>query len=178
MTSTLPAFDVHADFDHPELRSWIPQDRLLWTPTELRDLTTIVAKDLAAELHELAEYVPEQRWWARLALTEGVELWLLTWLPAQGTAPHDHAGAAGSFTVLSGRVTEHYRYAPGPVRTRTHLAGPGIGFGPRRAHQVLNLSDAPAATVHAYSPPLLPTREYADLSDIREDLPRVAGATS
>ncbi|APU13337.1 cysteine dioxygenase [Actinoalloteichus fjordicus] len=174
----LPEFDVHPGFDHQELRAHIPAARLLWTPTELRDLTITVARELATPLHELAEYVPEQRWWARLALTRGVELWLLTWLPAQGTEPHDHAGAAGSFTVLSGELTEHYVYAPGPVRTRTHHSGAGIGFGPRRAHQVLNLSAGPAATVHAYSPPLLPTREYAELSQVPAELPSVARATS
>ncbi|ASO18871.1 hypothetical protein FHR81_001136 [Actinoalloteichus hoggarensis] len=173
-----PEFEAHPAFDHPWLHARLPAGRLLWTPTELRDLTIAVARDLAAPLHELAEYVPERRWWARLALARGVELWLLTWLPAQGTEPHDHAGAAGSFTVLRGELTEHYVYPPGPVRTRVHQCGAGIGFGPRRAHQVLNLGTAPAATVHAYSPPLLPTRDYADLSQVPADLPSVVRATS
>jgi hypothetical protein len=38
--------------------------------------------------------------WARLALTGGVELWLLLWLPGQQTTPPDHGVASGSFAVL------------------------------------------------------------------------------
>lgn len=179
MTTLEPALDLH-----PALRSTtdpslslftglLHPERPQWTPRELRDLTWTVVAELSGRLHELAEYVPEQRWWARLALTEGVELWLLTWLPGQQTSPHDHGGAAGSFTVLSGELTEQYRYPGGPVRDLKHTLGNAIGFGAGRAHQLGNASTAtePSASVHAYSPPLTPTREYASLLDVPAEIP-------
>jgi hypothetical protein len=36
---------------------------------------------------------------------------------------------------------------------------------------VLNRGAAGAASVHAYSPPLVPTREYASLADIPQEIP-------
>ena len=73
MTTIETTLDLHPSLLRP--------DRPQWTPRELRDLTWTVAAELSGPLHELAQFVPEQRWWARLALTDGVELWLLTWLP-------------------------------------------------------------------------------------------------
>ncbi|MET0415887.1 MAG: cysteine dioxygenase, partial [Actinoplanes sp.] len=42
---------------------------------------------------------PSERWYHRLALTDDHEVWLLTWLPGQGTELHDHGGSAGAFHV-------------------------------------------------------------------------------
>ncbi|SDG38319.1 Cysteine dioxygenase type I [Lentzea fradiae] len=163
--------DLHPALDGRLLRDVIHPSRSLWTPRELRELTSYVASELTTELLSVLEYSTEHRWWARLGLTEGVELWLLSWLPGQHTEPHDHGGAAGSFTVLTGRLREEYRYPAGPVRTAVRETGDALGFGSGRAHQVLNTFDTPAATVHAYSPPLVPTREYASLLDIPDAIP-------
>jgi quercetin dioxygenase-like cupin family protein len=159
--------DVHADLDLPLLHDLIQPERPLWTPSQLRDLTRTVATELTTPLLNVLRFEQPQRWWARLALTGGVELWLLSWLPGQGTEPHDHGGAAGSFTVLKGRLTEDYRYPGGPIRTMRRDLGDAVGFSGGRAHQVRNVGDSPAASVHAYSPPLLPTREYASLEDVK-----------
>ncbi|MFC0433103.1 cysteine dioxygenase family protein [Kutzneria buriramensis] len=159
--------DVHPDLDLPLLRDLIQPERPLWTPSQLRDLTRTVATELTTPLLQVLQFDQQQRWWARLALTGGVELWLLSWLPGQGTEPHDHGGAAGSFTVLKGRLNEDYRYPGGPIRTMRRDLGDAVGFSGGRAHQVRNVGDSPAASVHAYSPPLLPTREYASLEDVK-----------
>lgn len=166
MTSTIVDVDFHPWLDPGRTREIVVSDRPVWTPDELRALTRKLAGQFAATLSELVRYVPEQRWWARLALTPGVEVWLLSWLPGQGTRPHDHGGARGAFTVLSGRLTETYRYPGRHIRAAARESGQSIGFGPSRAHIVHNTFDAPAASVHAYSPPLLPTREYASLGDL------------
>ncbi|MBK1782747.1 cysteine dioxygenase [Prauserella cavernicola] len=166
-----------ADVDvHPALHAWLPHRQLhpeqpLWTPQQLRHLTESTARDLAAPLSELVRYVSEQRWWSRLALTRGVELWLLSWLPGQGTDPHDHGGAAGSFTVFTGTLDETYRYPGSPLRRAVRTTGSALGFGSGHAHQLRNVSDAPAVTVHAYSPPLVPTRQYESLNDIPAEIP-------
>lgn len=155
---TAPAIDLDPSLIQPQ--------RTLWKPRELRDLTSTVAAELAPSLLGVLQFTRPERWWTRLALTDGVELWLLSWLPGQHTAPHDHAGASGAFTVLMGEVAENYRYPTGPIRAQQHVAGASIGFSGARAHQVRNDGPGRAATVHAYSPPLLPTREYASLHDV------------
>ncbi|MEA5367446.1 cysteine dioxygenase family protein [Amycolatopsis sp., V23-08] len=173
MTTSIvrPAVEIHPQLTDPLLPELLHPSRLLWTPRELAELTATVTTELTAGLRGILRFDEDQRWWARLALTDGVELWLLSWLPGQQTKPHDHGGASGSFTVLQGEVGEEYRYPGGPVRRRTHTAGEGLGFGAGRAHQVTGIGETPAATVHAYSPPLVPTREYATLADVPAEIP-------
>lgn len=171
MTSVVAELDIHSSLDFPELRGLVRPERLLWKPRELRELTSRLVCEYHRPLSGLLRYVPQRRWWARLALTRGVELWLLSWLPGQGTEPHDHGGASGSFSVLAGTLTEAYRYPGSSIRTSTRAAGATVCFGVGRAHEVRNAGDGPAASVHAYSPPLVPTREYASLRDIPADIP-------
>lgn len=177
MTSVLAPVDLHPNLDVRLLRDIIHPDRSLWTPRQLRDLTSFVASELTTPLLEILDHDPNERWWARLGLTEGVELWLLSWLPGQGTEPHDHGGASGSFTVLTGTLHEDYRYPSGPIRSASRPVGAAIGFGSGRAHQVRNVGSLPAASVHAYSPPLIPTREYASLADIPSEIPPLPAQT-
>lgn len=159
------AKDIHPDLDVPLLHEAVIADRILWSPTELHELTAAVASELATPLLDIVRFDPAQRWWARLALTMGVELWLLSWTPGQGTEPHDHGGASGSFTVSIGELDEDFSHGTGLVRSTTWRAGDTVAFGPERAHQLHNRSARPAATVHAYSPPLRPVRQYRALSD-------------
>lgn len=177
MTSTLAPADLHPKLDVRLLRDIIHPDRELWTPRQLRDLTSFVASELTTPLLEILDYDPAERWWARLGLTEGVELWLLSWLPGQGTEPHDHGGASGAFTVLTGELTEDYRYPSGPIRTVQRPVGAAIGFGSGRAHEVRNNGTLAAASVHAYSPPLIPTRQYTSLADIPSEIPPLPAQT-
>jgi predicted metal-dependent enzyme (double-stranded beta helix superfamily) len=149
-----------------------------WSPTELRELVETVGADLRGTLLDQVRFASPRRWWARLALTEEVELWLLSWLPGQHTAPHDHGGAFGAFSVVLGSLTEHYRYPGGTIGKREHETGSALGFGAGRAHQVWNTGLAKAASVHAYSPPLVPTREYASLSAIPDVIPPLPPARS
>ncbi|MCG8919639.1 cysteine dioxygenase family protein [Actinokineospora sp. PR83] len=171
MTTSTSDLDIHPRFAVPRLRELIAPRSPLWTPTELRDLTTAVSTELQQQLLSTVRFSSPQRWWARLAVTDEVELWLLSWLPGQGTAPHDHGGASGSFTVLLGELAETYRYPSGPIRHRLHTTGAALGFGQGRAHRVQNLGTTMAASVHAYSPPLVPTREYASLRDVPAEIP-------
>lgn len=154
----------------PSIASLV-RPRGLWTPSELRDLVTTIGTDFRDDLLAQVRFASPQRWWARLELTEEVEVWLLSWLPGQHTAPHDHGGASGAFSVVLGTLSETYRYPGAGIGTRTHQTGDAIGFGAGRAHQVWNSSTEKAATVHAYSPPLVPTREYDSLWDIPVDIP-------
>lgn len=171
MTQSVLDIEIHPQLSGALTPELLEPSRLLWTSSGLAALTGHVARELAGPLRNILHFDVEQRWWARLALTDGVELWLLSWLPGQQTRPHDHGGASGAFSVLQGVVSEEYRYPGGPIRTRTHGTGTGIGFGAGRAHQVTGAGAGPAASVHAYSPPLVPTREYASLADVPSEIP-------
>jgi quercetin dioxygenase-like cupin family protein len=153
------------DLVRSRLRDLTRPERRLWTPRQLLDLSSTVVAELAVPLGEITRFVPEQRWWERLGLTDGVEVWLLSWLPGQGTRPHDHSGACGAFTVLIGELTEDYRYPGSPSLTALRKAGESVGFSPNRAHLVRNLAARSAVSVHAYSPPLQGVREYDSLAD-------------
>jgi len=172
MTQSIVRSDVeiHPQLTDPLLADLLHPTRQLWTARELVDLTNTVTTELTTSLRGLLRFDEDQRWWARLALTGGVELWLLSWLPGQQTKPHDHGGASGSFTVLQGELAEEYRYPGGPVRRRAHVAGQGIGFGAGRAHQMSGAGTGSSASVHAYSPPLVATREYASLADVPAEI--------
>ena len=171
MTAPSAQLDLHRHARLPRLAELLAPRSPLWTPDELRGLTAAVVAELATPMFDLLRFVSPGRWWARLALTDEVELWLLSWLPGQQTAPHDHGGAAGAVTVLLGELAETFRYPSGPIRHQLPGVGDAIGFGSGRAHQVRNLGPGKAASVHAYSPPLVPTREYASLRDIPAEIP-------
>ena len=71
--------------------------------------------------------------------------------------------------MLSGQLDEAvYRHDPatGSLTEYQRAAGTAVGFGPRYVHDVRNLSDAPAVSVHAYSPPLTSMNFY-DVADGR-----------
>jgi len=108
---------------------------------------------------------PRERWYHRLAAAAGHEIWLLTWLPGQGTDLHDHGGCAGAFVVVSGQLTEAIvTTPPGTDRARlvgTVLArGGGRRFGTRHIHQITNSGTRPAVSVHAYRPALKTMTRY------------------
>ena len=119
------------------------------------------AADLAAALAavadrwlDLVEYRAASRWThllptaaaARLvdpALADdlaGAQVWLLSWLPEQGTPLHDHGDSSGAFAVVRGTG----RAGRGPERTggrdlTAELTGGRVRhFGPHYVHQVIN----------------------------------------
>jgi hypothetical protein len=157
--------DIHPGVDVPLLHEILRPERPLWSPGELHELTHTVSTELAPRLREIVRFDTGRRWWARLALTMGVEVWLLSWMPGQGTEPHDHGGASGAFTVTLGELAEEYRHTAGLVRAARWRHGNTVAFGPGRAHQLRNTGTDAAASVHAYSPPLRPVRAYRALTD-------------
>ncbi len=127
---------------------------------------------------DLVEYRPAGRWTHRLepaaaaavldpslhADLDAAEVWLLSWLPGQGTPLHDHGGSAGAFAVVQGALTELTVTAPrsGGVRDATALfsAGRVRPFGPHHVHRVTNDGARPAVSVHVYTPRLREMTTY------------------
>jgi len=102
----------------------------------------------------LLRYDPDRRFAALVDRVDGDEVWLLSWLPGQGTGLHDHGDAVGAFTVVSGQLTESVTCtAPsGRVVTEVHALAQGQSrvFGPGYAHEVWNEGPDPAISVHVY----------------------------
>jgi predicted metal-dependent enzyme (double-stranded beta helix superfamily) len=127
------------------------------SPTELIELTRFFADEVTRERYPFIAYDAQRRWHQRIYRDPRIDIWLLSWLPAQGTELHDHGGSAGAFTVLSGVLSEVV-HRPGrsadPLVESARQAGESVGFGPRYVHDVRNLGTEPALSVHAYSRPL------------------------
>ena len=117
---------------------------------------------------------PVERWYSRIAAADDHEVWLLTWLPGQHTDLHDHGGAFGGFTVVSGTLTEE-TVSRGTLRPRLLAPGAGREFGPRYVHRVSNNGFEPAVSVHCYGPALTSMTRY-DLTDGRLRIAEVARA--
>jgi mannose-6-phosphate isomerase-like protein (cupin superfamily) len=93
------------------------------------------------------------------------EVWLLSWVPGQGTALHDHGPSAGAFAVAEGVLSERVVAAGrGGRRPREVTGDLGVGrvryFGPRYVHQVRNAGTEPAVSVHVYAPRLTVMNTY------------------
>jgi uncharacterized RmlC-like cupin family protein len=136
---------------------------LYFDPLQLIEFARFYADEVRSGQFPFIAYDPDERWHQRIYRDGRLDVWLISWLPSQGTQLHDHGGSAGAFSVLSGELTEA---VVGGRVLHDHRRRPGqsIGFGPRYVHDVRNLSDAPAVSVHAYSPPLT-TMTYYDLAD-------------
>jgi len=105
---------------------------------------------------------PVDRWYHRLAVADDHEVWLLTWLPGQGTDLHDHGGSSGAFLVAAGTLTEEAVTTDEQHRAVARELGEGTGrrFGPRHIHRVTNRSTRPATSIHVYGPALTTMTRY------------------
>jgi Cysteine dioxygenase type I len=137
-------------------------------PIQLVDFTRFVAGEVRTGRYPFVVFDANRRWHQRLYRDQRVDVWLISWLPYQGTQLHDHGGSAGSFTVISGVLSEavyiHTGRDAGRLREREQMAGRSVGFDAGYVHDVRNLSDTPAVSVHAYSPPLASMTFY-DVDD-------------
>ncbi len=108
---------------------------------------------------------PVQRWYHRLATHDDYEVWLLTWLPGQGTDLHDHGDSAGAFVVVRGELTEEVVVAAGGAQPPAlaqvrHARGDGRAFDRYHVHRIINAGTTPAVSVHVYGPALKTMRRY------------------
>ncbi|GAB2921747.1 cysteine dioxygenase [Streptomyces mayteni] len=105
-----------------------------------------------------ARFTTPERFYRRLERSAEHEVWLLTWLPGQGTEIHDHGGSSGSFGVVDGALTEETFGPDGAARALAF--GDVRPFGPHHIHRVANRGSRPAVSIHAYAPALTTQTYY------------------
>ncbi|NJQ07076.1 cysteine dioxygenase [Streptomyces lonarensis] len=149
-------------------RPAVPAPRTTHSPASLAALARGFAADTAS-WEPLLRFTAPERFYTRLSVAADHEVWLLTWLPGQGTEIHDHGGSSGAFTVVRGELAEG-TFLPGAVSSPhaapRRLAVGGLrSFGPRYVHEVVNRGTEPAASVHAYAPALTAMNTYRHRAD-------------
>ncbi|GAA2768892.1 cysteine dioxygenase [Streptomyces indiaensis] len=125
------------------------------TVAEFVGLARSLAEDRSQWEH-LVRYDASSRWYHRLRTGPGYEVWLLSWVPGQGSGLHDHGRSSGVLTVLEGTLTERTERG-----TRALRAGAQRVFAPGYVHEVVNDALEPAVSLHVYYPgltemPMLP----------------------
>lgn len=118
------------------------------TVAEFAGLARRIAADRPQWKH-LVRYDAVTRWYHRLRTGPGYEVWLLSWLPGQGSGLHDHGRSSGVLTVLEGTLTEH-------TERGTHTLTPAAQrvFAPGYVHHVVNDTLDGAVSLHLYHPAL------------------------
>ncbi len=139
-------------------------------PAAQQELTT---HDLALVVRRIASQ--PRLWRPKIAFTQdgygtrlpapaGADVWLLTWLPSQGTDLHDHGEAAAAFAVVEGALTEVRADDVLGVWSTT-LQAPAVRVvEPGTVHDVRNDLSRPAVSIHAYAPQLQ-RMTYYDVDD-------------
>ncbi|MFI1397281.1 cysteine dioxygenase [Streptomyces sp. NPDC020681] len=128
------------------------------TVADFVGLARSIAADRAQWAH-LVQYDAASRWYHRLRTGPGYEVWLLSWVPGQGSGLHDHGGSSGVLTVLDGELTERTEQT-----SRSIGAGAQRVFAPGYVHEVVNDSLEPAVSLHVYYPGLTEMPMHAKCS--------------
>jgi quercetin dioxygenase-like cupin family protein len=118
------------------------------TVAEFAGLARSIAADHSQWVH-LVQYDATSRWYHRLRTGPGYEVWLLSWVPGQGSGLHDHGRSSSVLTVLAGALTERTERG-----TRALSASAQRVFAPGYVHEVINDTLEPAVSLHIYYPGL------------------------
>jgi hypothetical protein len=120
---------------------------------------------------------PTQRRWELMAVSDAFEAWVIAWPPGGAIELHDHGGSSGAVLVAAGELRET-TIVPQPsggvaLETTTVRAGQSIGFEGRHIHDIVNVGDAPAVSVHVYAPHLTTMRYYRVIEGVLHEGPAV-----
>lgn len=126
------------------------------TVAEFAGLARAIAADRSQWAH-LVQYDAVSRWYHRLRTGPGYEVWLLSWVPGQGSGAHDHGASSGVLTVLDGELAERTDRG-----VRRLAGGTQRVFAPGYVHEVVNDSLEPAVSLHVYYPGLTDMAMHAD----------------
>lgn len=137
-----------------------------------RELTRAELEQLACDLasrpdlwQHLVVGSLDERHYVRLHRDRFSEIWLICWCPSQDTGFHDHDCSRGGVAVVAGAIRETLLGARGERPERVFVQGEAFSFGASHIHDVQYDGGDPAASLHAYSPPLGEMGFYEVASD-------------
>jgi mannose-6-phosphate isomerase-like protein (cupin superfamily) len=108
----------------------------------------------------LVRHATDVRVFAQIWDDEDVNAWVICWSEDQDTGFHDHDVSSAAIAVISGQVREDRLRLAGEHRSQVFGSGSTLTVPPVAIHRVLHTGNAPAVTIHAYSPPLVRTGAY------------------
>ncbi len=127
------------------------------------DQLEAIAQSVAdrADIWEPLVVVDHERRRYRLAFEDDrTDIWVLSWMPGQGTGFHDHDVSGVGLAMAQGMVIERQMQLPKGA-TRLELSpGDTRRGGPGYIHSVAWGQGSPAVSIHCYSPPLLRVGQY------------------
>jgi Cysteine dioxygenase type I len=128
-------------------------------PDELERLVRVIAKrtDLWRPLVVVDR---ERRRYELLYDDERIDIWVLSWMPGQATGFHDHGLSHVGVVCVQGELEE------GSLTIGRDAESTGLTPGASRRgaagyiHAIAHRRGEPAASIHAYSPPLIRVGQY------------------
>jgi quercetin dioxygenase-like cupin family protein len=152
----------------------VPPNTVALSGTPASAHPALIARALAEDTERwrhLLRFHTGERFTTLVERTEAQEIWLMSWLPGQGTDLHNHGGATGAFTVVTGTLSE--RVMRPTDRLHQLVAGQSRVFGPGYIHAVSNDGAEPAVSIHVYRPSRLPMINYRldPVTGLRRDVP-------
>ena len=126
---------------------------------ELRRFAAALAESPERWRH-LVRHADDVRVYEQIWDDDDVNAWVICWSEDQDTGFHDHDESAAAIAVISGQVREDRLRVGDEPRSRVLGAGHIFTVPAVAIHRVLHAGDAPAVTIHAYSPPLTRTGAY------------------
>lgn len=131
------------------------------TTSQLAELVTQIAN--RPELWKpLVVVDPERRRYRLLYEDNRIDVWVLSWMPGQGTGFHDHDLSGVSLVCAQGMVVEKQMLLPhGATRIEMEPGQVAREGGAGYIHSVaFGAGDPVAVTIHAYSPCLIRVGQY------------------
>jgi len=89
-----------------------------------------------------------------------IDVWVLSWMPGQGTGFHDHDHSEVALMCVQGTILEKQMLLPSGASKVEMTAGTIRTGGAGYIHAVNHLDGVPAVSLHAYSPPLKHVGQY------------------
>ncbi len=117
------------------------------------ELAAIAARVAADPPLDRLAAVPARRW-ALAERGDHHDAWVIAWPAGTGLAMHDHHGSRAALRIVAGELRERYVTDAREVAMRWLSPGTSVALAADHVHEVVNVGDVEAISVHVYSPPL------------------------
>lgn len=120
-----------------------------------------IARLFASNKHLMARVDPAatERTRIELDITAYLEVWLMAWPSGSSAGWHDHGQSSGAMRVVAGSLT-HETWRDGGLAEVDLRETDEFSFVPGLVHNMGNIGDCIALSVHAYSPGLTQMTPY------------------